>query len=151
MELFKNLKKFFENIKIRINNKSHHNKKNNAKNKSIAGENNTNNQIADIISNVQSQPVAIQVPMIGEQAKIWFNEQMKAYGCPGNHLSFEQRYNFSHKFLEEVNVARNEFIKWAQDQSEDGINLPSYRDRNAKAKELWTEYVKSPQYNVEDE
>lgn len=90
-----------------------------------------------------SQPLVMQAPMISEQAKIWFNEQMKAYGCPGDYIPFGQMCAISPKFLEEVAVARNEFIKWAQDNTEDGVHLPPYKERYTKAKELWNEYVKS--------
>ena len=101
-------------------------KNNNAKNNSIAGDDNHNNQIADTINNFQPQPQVMQVPMISEQAKLWFNEQMKAYGCPGN--TFAEQFELSYKFLKEVTVARNEFIKWAQDNTEDGIHLPPYKE-----------------------
>lgn len=134
---------------LRSSRKDSDNKRYTAKNKSIAGEDNSNNQIADTINNntVQTQPVVMQAPMIGEQARIWFNEQMKAYGCPGDYISFEEQCALSPKFLEEVNIARNEFIKWAQDNSPDGIHLPPYKECNDKAKQLWNEYVKSPKFN----
>ena len=47
-------------------------------------------------------------------------------------------------------AARNEFIKWAQDNSLDGIHLPLYKECNDKAKQLWNEYVKSPKFKNKD-
>ena len=141
------LKQLIEKLEIGVKNAFHHNKKYNTKDRSIAGN---GNQIADTIYNVQALPLVMQVPMIAEQSKILFNEQMKSYGCLGDYISFKQRYAISSKFLEEVAVARNEFIKWAQDNSEDGTHLPPYKDCNAKIKELWTKYVKSSPKNLED-
>lgn len=98
-----------------------------------------NNQAGRDINIYPAKPSVIQVPMVGEQAKIAFNELMKPYGCPVDN----DEYGYNPKFLNEVNIARNEFIKWAQDNSDDGATLPLYKDQNAKAKELWTKYVKS--------
>ena len=133
-------------IVIGVKNLFHHNKKSIAKQKAIAGENNNNNQIADSITNVhQAQPQIqmIKSPMIGKQAKLWFNEQMKCYGCPNYPLTFQDQIQYNNSFLDEVDTARNEFIKWCQDHSENGVYLPPYKEMNTKAKKLWDKYVKT--------
>ena len=140
--MFENLKQFVENIvNVKVCRKDSDNKKVVAKNKSIAVD-------IDTINNVQAQPVMMQTPLIGEQARLWFNEHMKPYGYPGN--TFNERWEVSHKFLDEASTAKNEFVIWVQDNSEDGIHLPPYKDCNAKAKELWKKYVKSPRTEVEN-
>lgn len=69
-----------------------------------------------------------------------------SFGCPRFPLTFRDQYEYNPQFLEEIGIARNEFVKWVQDKSPDGVHLPPYKELNDKAKQLWNEYVKSPNY-----